>query len=235
MFLRPHATADEITTGDVLVHQRTGGSAPSDLVTTIQYSMATVPALRFYNDHEGHSATVTYRDPGVPGPPLPGTPQNPFPVSADPDTGEVKITVELWRPQRRPLPGEPGHSDPPSAWTDIGGLLYEVGLGGMGSFCPRDAFIERDSNLSVSPQFSAPGLVDAKAAQLASPGNTLRYTVNLTTCVDSPVITGPRGEEPAPPMSFEPGETQFFGFQAASLSSTNGASATQTIYFRREQ
>jgi hypothetical protein len=147
----------------------------------------------------------------------------------------VKVTVTLWRPQRRPLPTEPGYSDPPSAWTDIGGLLYEVGFGGEGSLCPRSAFTESDSNLSVSPQFSAPGLMDAAAAQPASPANTLRFTVNLTTCVDSPVITGPRGEEPAPPVSFEPGETRVFGFQAASFSYTNGTSATQAIYFRREQ
>jgi hypothetical protein len=77
--------------------------------------------------------------------------------------------------------------------------------------------------------------MDAAGAQPASRGNTLRYTVNLTTCVESPVATTPRGEEPAPPLSFEPGETRIFGFQAASLSRDNGASATQTIYFRREQ
>ena len=229
MFLSPRATADQIRTGDVLIQRVPADGRESAM--TIQYSMATVPALVSYDDGQGSSATVSY--------PVaqsgPGTQNNPFPVSANPSTGDVSVTVTLWRPQRRPLPTEPGYSDPPSAWTDIGGLLYEVGIGDMGSLCPRGAFTAGDSNLVEPPSESPPGLLDTAGPQVATPGNTLRYTVNLTTCVDSPVITGPRGEEPAPPVSFAPGETRHFGFQAASFSSTNGASATQSIVFRREQ
>ena len=229
MFLSPRATADQISTGDVLIQR-----VPADgreLAMTIQYSMATVPALVSYDDGQGNSATLSY--PVAPS--GPGTQNNPFPVSANPSTGDVNVTVTLWRPQRRPLPTEPGYSDPPSAWTDIGGLLYEVGIEDMGSLCPRDAFTAGDSNLIAPPSESAPGLLDTAGPQPANPGNTLRYTINLTTCVSSPVITGPRGEEPAPPVSFAPGETRHFGFQAASFSSTNGASATTQIFFRREQ
>ena len=232
MMLNPRATADQIRTGDVLI-QRVPSSG-REFVTTIQYSIATSPALVSYDDGRGNSATVSYPVAGPnPGPPGPGTQGNPFPVKAS-AAQDAKVTVVFWRPQRRPLPTEPGFSDPPTAWTDIGGLLYEVSPSDTGSFCPRSAFTEGDPNLSVSPSESPPGLMDAAPSVAASPTNTLRFTVNLTTCAESPVATTPRGEEPAPPVSFAPGETRCFGFQAASLSYANGSSATQGVCFRRE-
>ena len=234
MFIRPNATADKFGTGDELIQRLPSGG---ELHMPIQYSMATVPALVSYDDGQGNSATVAYPIPDA----APGTMAAPFLVrGAQNNTGDVSITVTFWRPQRRPLSGEPGYSaagySPDSnAWVDIRGLLYQIGIGDMGSLCPRDAFSESDDNLSGSGAEQPPGLVDrVELAQPPNPNNNLTYTVNLTTCVERPVITGPRGEEPAPPLSLEPGETRNFGFGAASFSYTNGASATQQIFFRRE-
>jgi len=245
MSLSPHAPADLIGTGDTLIERVTTGGVEHQLVMTLQYSVATVDALVSYDDGQGDSATVSYpvSGPGSqpPGPPGPGTQQNPFPVKADPSTGRVTVRVTLWRPQRRPIPpdangagGDACLSDsPPCQWVDIGGLGYAAPIEHTGAFCPLSAFVSHGANLDYLP-LPFPGVKDLVPDQPANPSNTLTYTLDLTTCAAAPVYSEGR---PAPPYSFQPGDTRALSFSYFSGSSGgNGASSVQGdqgVYFTR--
>ena len=242
MILFPNATADQIGTGDTLIERVTTGGVEHQLVDTLQYSVATVPALVSYDDGQGDSATVSYPvSAGGPNPD-PGTGRNPFPVKADPSTGHVTVSLTLWRPQRKPIPpdangaaGDVCLSDnPPCQWIDIGGLPYEVGIGppDTGAECPQSAFLSHGSNLADGTDLpGTPGLRDLGTDQPASALNKLTFTLDLTKCTASPVY----GDgSPAPPVSFEPGDRWHLGFQYTSPSPLGGGvQGSQTIYFTR--
>jgi hypothetical protein len=195
-----------IGTGDVLiVHVPAGGDVTqcpppasetsSDSCTsypvTLQYVFGTVPALVSYHDTAGNSATITYPRPPASPPELP--------VAAGPD-GQVRVTLTLWRPQRRPIPGEQGF-EAPGAWVDIGGLTYGVAQQGSGGPCQQSAYSEDDPTTSDivedDPNLTVPtdavtdegrGFRDSRQPpdQPASTANTLTYTVNLSQCTASP-------------------------------------------------
>jgi len=101
------------------------------------------------------------------------------------------VTVTLWQPQRRPIKGEPGYSEPPSAWTDIGRLTYSATVtsppnqsGFQYKQCPQDAYsIPPGQPLTVAPPPAEPGLTHTLADRLAHPDNKLTYTLNLTRCL----------------------------------------------------
>ena len=176
------ATTAQIGTGDVLIQQVTTGGVESQFPATVQFVFATGVALVSYADTAGNSATVPYPVAGpVPGPAGPGTNDNPFPVAAGPD-GNVVLTLMFWRPQRRPIPPEPG------AWTDIGGLTYATGLSGAGLACPQSALSATDPNLTPasSPVFgTGGGFTDLASDRPASTANTFTYTLNVTQCLAS--------------------------------------------------
>jgi hypothetical protein len=195
------ATTTQMKTGDVLIKRinDANGVEIASFSNTLQYVFATVPALVSYDDGAGHSANVSYPiaagepPPGTPG--GPGTSRNAFPVSprsaGDPAAGDVLVTLTLWQPQRRPIPGELGYSDPPTAWTDIGGLTYSVTVETPHDVsptfeykeCPQDAYFAPGQPFSLPPPPAGPGLRDTLADRLAHPGNTLAYTLNLTKCL----------------------------------------------------
>lgn len=242
MILFPNATADQIGTGDTLIERVTTGGVEHQLVDTLQYSVATVPALVSYDDGQGDAATVSYPvSAGGPNP-GPGTEQNPFPVKADPSTGHVTVMVTLWRPQRKPIPSDANGAggdaclsdNPPCQWIDIGGLNYEVQIGppDTGAECPQSAFLSHGSNLADGTDLpGTPGLRDLGADQPASALNKLTFTLDLTECAASPVY----GDgSPAPPRSFQPGDTPHLTFQYSSASPLGSSvQGGQEIFFTR--
>ncbi len=245
MALAPHATADHIGTGDTLIERITTGGVQHELVNTLQYSVATTPALVSYDDGQGDSVTVSYPVSGPssqpPGPGGPGTLANPFPVKADPSTGHVTVRVTLWRPQRKPVPSDANgaggdaclNDSPPCRWIDIGGLNYADHIEHTGAFCPQSAFVSHGPNLDYVP-LPFPGVRDLVTDQPTNPASTLTYTLDLTTCAASPVYSEGR---PAPPYSFDPGDTRelTFSYNAGSSAGngTSGVAGDQTVFFKR--
>ena len=176
-FFSPRATSSEIGTGDVLVQRVTSAGTENQFVTLLPFVFATVPALISYDDGRGNSATIDYPVPSSPA--NPGSRENPFPVRARPD-GDVLVTMEFWRPQRRPIPPEAGE------WIDIGGLGYSAKTHFTAQpGCPQRAFSENDPSLAPaeSPLPDGPGgVLDLAPDRPANPGNTFTLTLNLTEC-----------------------------------------------------
>ena len=206
-FLSHGATTGEIGTGDVLNWRVTRGGVETQFPRTLPDVYATVPALVSYRDGAGNSGTITYPLQ----PPFVGTDidfgesqgYEGFPVAPCPDgapapcvPGDVVVTLQFWRPQRRAIPGvEEGE------WTDIGGLVYAPGVAGPGGLAPPTCrpgdLFTNDPNLSrpataTSPAGTGAGFRDAAADRRANPANTLSFSVNLTKCY-RPVFPGPIG------------------------------------------
>lgn len=236
MGLSHGATTAQIGTGDVLLQWVATGVPASQcpppsascasFPSTLQFVFATVPALLSFSDGQGPPATISY-----PVPDGPGTQSNPFAVGADPNSGDVRLTLTFLRPQRRPIPGEPGYSDPPTTWTDIGGLAYTAAVADIGGVCPQSAFSEADPpdrNLDPATPDSAPkvfnmgrgGFIDQALDQPADPTNTFTYTLNLTRCLA------------ANGLSFNPDEVRGFDFQG--ITPNFGGVADQLVYFKRQ-
>jgi hypothetical protein len=166
LYLAPRATADQIRTGDVLVaHITNKDLSHEDLVGTLGPVFATVPALASYTDalgtHEVH---------------YPITQNINLPVAAGP-TGDVKVRLTFWRPQRRAIPEEVTASG--SKWIDMGGLSYTAGVWPSQPYCPSSAYSDPDPSLTVSDRGI---LIDSARDQPADPRNTFSYTLNLTQC-----------------------------------------------------
>jgi len=181
----------QIGSGDVLV-QRVGegecGSASTTCFTsTVPFVFATAPALVSVGDSPGESTVVPY--------PVPA-PAEPFPVSDSPDDADsdVEVTLRFWRPQRRPIAGEPGHGQP-GTWIDLGGLTYLATVldppgesTTVGGNCPDAAYTippEEDELVAGPPPPSTTEgrLIDQAPDRPADPGNTFTYTLNLTQCL----------------------------------------------------
>ncbi len=230
MFLNHGATSAQIGTGDLLV-QRVGGGG--DFIATLQYVFATTPALVSYSDTAGNCARVSGM-PGAcptvfsyPGPPGQGEMGSGFPVAA-PAGQDVIATFTFWRPQRRPIVGERGYSEPPTAWTDIGGLKYGASVAGQdpgSNTCEQEAYSSADPNLTPDSPTAQPGgggFRDTAADQPANPANTFSYTLNLTKCFAS------KG------LSFNPGEERGFDFRAVAAQTDADDNAGVSIFFERQ-
>ena len=181
MALLHGANTIQIRTGDVLIQRVTTDGQESQFPASVQFVFATGSALVSYADTAGNSAMVPYPVAGYqPGPPGPGTNDNPFPVAAGAD-GNVVLTLTFWRPQRRPIPPEPG------TWTDIGNLTYTIRLSGLGLVCPQSSLSEAHPELgpASSPAFGVSGFTDLAPDRPASTANTFTYTLNVTQCLTS--------------------------------------------------
>lgn len=235
----------EIGTGDTLIAHTTrsgsesqcpppGGTSSNctSASSVQQFVFATVPALQTYDDGAGAPVSIAYPVP----PGSPGTEQGDgIPVAAT--GGDVILTVTLSRTQRRPTseaectqPPAPGCTE--AQWLDMGGLVHTVTAGppgtGHAAECPANAFSSSDPNLAATqlhPEFA--GFFDTKASQPTSASNTLRYTVNITRCLEIANI------------SWNVGQTREIKFQV--FTPTSGGSSTgadnshQTISFRRSK
>jgi hypothetical protein len=192
LLLHHGATTAQIGTGDVLIERVVTNGVETQYPAVLQYVAATVPALVSYSDGQGNSAAITY--------PVPqqgaGTRQNGLPVKAGPD-GDIKLTLTFWRPQRRPIPPEPGE------WTDIGRLIYQTDTEPSGRDCPQSAYSTTDPDLAAAPENEETGgLRDLAPDRPASPVNTIAYKLNLTRCLGADAAT------------WEVGQTKYFNFQA---------------------
>ena len=244
-FLSHGATTAQIGTGDLLIQRVTTNGVETDFPSTIQYVFATVPALVSYSDGQGDSARVSYPvqgpDCGIVGcSPGPGASrETAFPVAAGAN-GDAVVTVTFWRPQRKPIPGEPNYGSP-GAWTDIGRLAYGLGInetangGTVSGRCPQSSYSATDPNLTkLDPAYAAmagAGFTDLAGDRPANRGNTLTYKVDLTRCLSS---LG---------LSFDLGQTRVVDLTATACGQNNclqsgqssGAdSANQSFFFKRK-
>lgn len=218
------------------------GGVETELSTALQFIFATVPALVSYSDETGGPVTVSYPvaapQPGGSGG-GPGTEGNEFPVSDGPDAdGDIELTVTFWRPQRRPIAGElcpppEGRLCGADEWIDIGGLAYSTIMQHVGALpggttvqkpCPQSSFSTTDQSLTPTPSAGpSPGFTDLAADRLASPANTLTYTLNLRQCLASLGVPW-NSEQPELSVDFTANVTQ----------PGVGAGATQSMWFKRQ-
>jgi hypothetical protein len=191
-FLGHGAGTDQIGTGDLLIQRVSRGGVETAFPTALQFVFATVPALASYSDTAGNSVTVSYpvATDGL------GTMGNGFPVAAGAD-GKVILTLTFWRPQREPIPPEPG------PWTDIGGLTYSTVVQHLGTPpagttvqqpCPQSSYSATPDQPLAPPEAGGPGLTDQRGDQPASAGNKLTYTLDLTHCLTSLGVSWSAGE-----------------------------------------
>ena len=205
---------------------------------------ATVPALVSYGDSHGNSASVSYpvqrpdceSEACTPGPGT--TRETAFPVAAGPN-GDAVVTLSFWRPQRKPIPGEPSYGSP-GVWTDIGHLAYGLGInetangGTVSGRCGQSSLSTTDPNLTkldpVYARMAGGGFTDLAGDRPAKPGNTLTYKVNLTRCLSS---LG---------LSFHTGQTRVVTLNATACGqngclegqSSGPDSANQSFFFKRK-
>jgi hypothetical protein len=188
---------DQIKTGDQLIgHVASNGNVNlcpnpanpgcTSVTDVLEYVFATVPALVSYHDTAGNAASITYPHTGE------------LPVAPGVDS-QIRVTLTIWRPERRPIPEEAGYGVP-GAWIDIGGLGYSVSTEGFGP-CQQSAFSEDDPTTPTAeddPNLVLPsgprvgllgglGFTDSRNPpdQPANPSNQLSFTVNLTQCTAS--------------------------------------------------
>ena len=193
--LTPNATSSQIGTGDVLIQRVTSNGVSTDTPTLLPFVFATTLGLASYDDGQGNATSVKYpvdTSTGL------GAHGNGFRVAAGPD-GDVALTLSFWRPQRRPMPPEPG------AWTDIGKLSYGASIFSAGTTnvqapsktCPQSAYSANDPNLSVAQKTPGdPGAVtDLAGDQPANPVNTITYTLNASKCLASFGLAWNPGDE----------------------------------------
>jgi hypothetical protein len=222
--LHHHATTAEIGTGDIMVQTRVKDGVTTSYLASLQYVLATVPAMVRY-DEEGPGGVTEIPYP-FPGPVNgigggPGTRGNAAPVSDGPDgDDDVELTVTFWRPQRKAVPewNEPG------TWIDIGGLKYQVQVEESGGRCPQDAFSGNDPQEMAPTPSDNPGLTDQTGDAPSDPGNTFTYTLNLTRCLEANGFSFSDGGGPD-------------GVHAFSFLATNPNgpdNSQQTVFFREE-
>jgi hypothetical protein len=168
--LAPLAGAAAIGSGDTFIQR-----FQSDVNRTLSINtvFGTLPALQGWSD--GSTSHVV-------GYPVPrgglGSESTPFEVEKS-ASGDYVLTLTVWRPQRRPIPG----SAEPAGWLDMGGLTYKV----VGKTveqnrrlwnCPADAY-----SASGGPAPGNGGVIDSAPIQPANPSNTLTFAVNLSACM----------------------------------------------------
>jgi hypothetical protein len=198
-YLAHGATTAQIKTGQMMTERVTAnGSGENDCSSTGPTTcfVGTVPevlatdgsAPASYDDGAGvgNSGPISY-------PIQMGT--NPGSAIAITDGADQKLdlTVAVWRPQRRPIPDEAGYGQP-GAWTDIGGLSYQVIVGGPDwgisqphFACPQGSLSTTDSALTPAmlggTADQTGGFTDGAPDRPADPAHTITYSVNLTQCI----------------------------------------------------
>jgi hypothetical protein len=221
--LTPNATSSQIGTGDVLIQRVTSNGVTTDTPTLLPFVFATTLGLASYDDGQGNAASVNYPVDISIGPGIHG---NGFRVAAGPD-GDVALTLSFWRPQRRPMPPEPG------AWTDIGKLSYGASIFSVGTTnvkaqsltCPQSAYSANDPNVSLAQTtIGDPGAAtDLASDQPANPANTITYTLNASKCL---ATFG---------LAWNPGDEALIHFWATDGFGSSASSGTDmwTVFTRR--
>ncbi|RIL11902.1 MAG: hypothetical protein DCC75_01405 [Proteobacteria bacterium] len=134
-----------------------------------------------------------------------GTSANCFQVPA---SGDVIVTLTVWRPQRPPIPGS-GES----GFIDMGNLRLITNIpngpcsGGPGmgcengpGLCPSSVYSTTDSNLAIESD----GLQDSMGDLPADSSQTFTYTINLTDCIETVSgVTWDAGESVTVPIQMK--------------------------------
>jgi hypothetical protein len=163
-------------TGDAFVERFANGRAQP---AALGYVFDSVPAIRSWDDGTGRHA-IQYPVPRL----APGTDMHAQRIRTD-----RPLTLEVWRPQRRAIPGEAGCPVAAAACdepVDIGGLTYIVA--GKTSeqnrrtwHCPASAYsapaAERER-----VRLDARGVVDLAEDAPTARENTITFSVDLRRC-----------------------------------------------------
>lgn len=222
------ANASQIGTKDTLILRIAEEGGERMFTDTHEFVFATTPALASFVDETGAGTVVPYPvAPGDPGTfqPGPGNSGNGFPVAdgSDPDE-DVEVTFTLWRPQRRPTSPSECRQQPAAPtcvdteWIDVGGLDYAITSregqvrSNDAGWCPQTSIAVADgSGLEAGfPDPDGGGFRDLAPSGPPSVGNTFTFTLNLTECLRRYGI------------SFNPGQTQTFSFNAFTLPTPAG-------------
>jgi hypothetical protein len=189
------ATADQIRAGDVLIERATINGEPVQFASTVGFVYSTFPVVATYNDGQGDSGgpftyPSTWDGSWSGGSEIDG----PLPVRAG-LSGDVIMTMEFWRPQRRSIQGDPDGSE----WMDVGNLAYaaQVGTTGpspQGGACPESSYSNLDPDLipdsstgipTGPPTFGEIRYADQAGDQPQNTTNTFTFTLNVTQCLAS--------------------------------------------------
>jgi len=212
-----YAASDAIRAGDVFLQRYTDETgAVVEVPGMLNFIFHTTPAVK-----QVVTGVRTY-DVAYPVPPgAPGTRENPFHV---PSTGDVAVTLTVWRPQRQGVPGA-GEAD----LMDMGNLRVVTNIpngpcaGELDSTCEQgpglcagEVYTTTDPNLTVRPD----GLQDAMGDRAADPANTFTYTLRLSQCVES-----------APGVTWDAGEWVKVPLQ---MMNVYGDNAVQNVFFVRD-
>lgn len=171
--IRPHATREELRTGDTILFDVdfTDGSSGS-ATGLIPFVFVTGPALKQYVN-DGTTTVISY--PVTPG--SNGTSgMNPFVLN------DGRVTLNFWKPQRQNIEGAESEG-----YFDMGGLNYGVSLA-VGSevyTCNADEYSDLSETLSANSgdNLGTKVLRDSSVDSAASISNTLTYTVDLEACL----------------------------------------------------
>ena len=202
---RDPSIPSQICTGDELI-ERVPGS-PQVFVGNVPEVIATNTTLESYRDGAGNQTAIPY--PLAPG--SPGTPGGELPIFPCPSgapspceaAGDMTLTLEVWQPQRRPIGQGASReacldNDPPCAWVDVGGLTYQVGVGGFswggtsGYHCPQSSLSTTMGPGELRPAElgevggsidQAGGFTHLAADRAADPANVIIFSVNITRCL----------------------------------------------------
>ena len=169
--LAPMAGANEIESGQAFIQKFARGVDQPMEIDTI---FGTVPALQSWSDGTTDHP-ITY--------PVPrggnGSESTPFEIDKNAG-GDYVVTLSVWRPQRRPIPG----SDETAPWIDMGQLFYTV----VGKTVEQNRRVWHCPDSALTPVGDAyvgesGHIVDGGSDGPVNPANTMKFTVNLSACM----------------------------------------------------
>jgi hypothetical protein len=192
--LQPGALPSEIGSGDSFVLVDANGVR---FPGNVNFVFNTAPAVKSYQfDTDAAATEAVYDENGVFdwGD---GRPHDSIQFMVP--RGASRLTLTIWRPQRKAAPGEPAGA---GGWVDIGGLWYSVDLPGpprmdfddpgSGTSDPRDAYSNATANgVPAPPSQWEGGLLDPIADLPSDPANTISFTLDLAKCFSSWPTLGP--------------------------------------------
>ncbi len=171
--VRPHASPDELRTGDtILMSVKNTDNSTVSVPAIIPFVFLTGPALKEFTNN-GSTTSISYPvSAGAAG----TSSSNAFALT----NGSVALT--FWKPQRKNIEGAESEG-----YYDLGGLSYGVSLSvGSGVYtCNADEYSGLSSTLTKRTEavLGTSALRDSALDSVASASNTLSYTIDMATCL----------------------------------------------------
>ena len=220
--LKPNAGSSAIGSGDTMIEHIISNASTAQIPGALNFVFNTVPALKQWTSGTGTTPTVVSYPVAANGP---GTRDNPLPVTKDAG-GDYTLTLTLWRPQRKAIPG----AGEGSGAVDIGGLAYDVNIpngggapgNGVSPQCSPASLSTTDPHGSVTNTGPIGRIADNAPDQPADPANTLTFSVDLTKCLADKGNT------------LGAGQTFNMDIGANSLSAHSVDHANQVIYIKTQ-